>query len=106
MSDAQDIQFPDVEPFTDESPSMHLELDDLHQISLPLTADLGRAQMTVRNILDLKVGSIVSLDKMAGEMTDLRLDGLPVARGEVVVIGDVLHVRLSEITGIHEIQGY
>ncbi|MBN4046817.1 FliM/FliN family flagellar motor switch protein, partial [bacterium AH-315-P07] len=98
-------QFPEVEPVGDEMPSMHLELEDLHRVSLSLSADLGRAQMTVREILDLKVGSIVSLDTMAGEMTDVRLDGLPIARGEVVVIGDVLHVRLSEITGISEIQG-
>jgi len=103
--EAQDMTFPDVEPIMDELPSMHLELEDLHQIKLSLSADLGHAHMTVREVLDLKVGSIVSLDKMAGEMTDLWLDELQIARGEVVVIGDILHVRLAEITGISELQG-
>lgn len=103
--EARNVEFPDVEPIADESPSMHLELEDMYKVSLPLNVDLGRSQMTVREILDLKVGSIVSLDKLAGEMADVLLDDLPIARGEVVVIGDILHVRLSEIMGISEIQG-
>lgn len=103
--EAHDVDFPEVEPLVDELPSMHLDLEDLYKVPLPLSADLGRAQMTVREILDLKVGSIVSLDKMAGEMTDVLMEGLSIARGEVVVIGDILHVRLSEITGVNEIQG-
>jgi len=41
----------------------------------------------------------VQLSKLAGEMTDIYLNGLPLARGEVVVIGDTLHVRIGEIVG-------
>jgi flagellar motor switch protein FliN len=104
--EAHDIQFPEVEPATNGIPLMHLELEDLNKIELGLTADLGKAKMTVKDVLDLKVGSVVSLDKMAGEMTDVCLSELPIARGEVFVIGDILHVRLSEITGINEIQGF
>ena len=74
-----------------------LDLDDVMSVRLRLTAELGQARIRVREVLALKVGSIVTLDKMAGELTDIFVNGLPLARGEVVVISDVLHVRLSEI---------
>ena len=44
----------------------------------------------------------MSLNKMAGEMTDILINGLPFAKGEVVVIGDALHIRVAEITGTSE----
>ena len=104
--EAYDAEFPDVVAMDPDGESYgHLNLEDLHQVTIPLTADLGRTRMTVRDVLDLKVGSIVSLDKVAGEMTDVRLNDLLIARGEVVVIGDSLNVRLSEITGVSENQG-
>jgi len=56
--------------------------------------------MLVREVLDLKQGSIVPLDKLAGEMTDIYVNGIPLAKGEVVVIGDSLHVRVGEILGV------
>ena len=78
-------------------PFERLDLEDVMNIRLRLTAELGHARIRVREVLALKVGSIVTLDKMAGELTDIFVNGLPLARGEVVVISDVLHVRLSEI---------
>ena len=75
-------------------------LDDLKNVRLTLTADLGEASITVRGILELKQGSVVPLNKLAGEMTDLYINGVPLARGEVVVIADTLHVRVAEILGV------
>ncbi|MBM3290634.1 MAG: flagellar motor switch protein FliN, partial [Candidatus Hydrogenedentes bacterium] len=60
---------------------------------------LGACTMLVRDVLALQRGSVVQLSKLAGEMTDIYLNGLPLARGEVVVIGDTLHVRIGEIVG-------
>ena len=102
VREAQEVDFPEIAPETDELPAMHLELEDLHRVNLRLTADLGSSKMKVKDVLELKVGSIVSLDKLAGELTDIRLAGRQIARGEAVVIGDVLNVRLSEITGVNE----
>lgn len=102
--DAQDVSFPEVEVPVNNGESAHLHLDDLHRVSLQLSAVLGSTEMQVRDILELKVGSIVSLDKMAGEMTDIHLADQHIARGEVVVIGDSLHVRLSEILGLGDVQ--
>lgn len=88
----------------DSRPFDHLDLEDMRNIRLRLSADLGRRTMRVREVLALKVGSIVTLDKMAGELTDISVNGLPLARGEVVVISDSLHVRMSEILQGSEIQ--
>jgi len=81
----------------DSRPLEHLDLEDLMNIRLRLTAELGQTRIRVCEVLALKVGSIVTLDRMAGELTDIYVNGLPLARGEVVVISDVLHVRISEI---------
>ena len=80
-----------------------LDLDDMMNIRLRLTAELGQTHLRVREVLALKVGSIVTLNKMAGELTDISVNGLPLARGEVVVISDILHVRMSEILSHSEI---
>jgi len=84
----------------------HLEMEDLRNVRLQLSAGLGQRRMRVREVLALKLGSIITLDKMAGELTDISINGLPLARGEIVVISDVLHVRVSEVLDGSELQGY
>ncbi|MCH7910357.1 MAG: FliM/FliN family flagellar motor switch protein [Candidatus Hydrogenedentes bacterium] len=102
-SEAQDHAFEEVDREEAVIDSQHLILDDLRGVQLGVDAVLGRSLMTVREILDLQLGSIVQLDKMAGEMTDITINDLPLAKGEIVVIGDVLHVRIAEITGAWEL---
>jgi flagellar motor switch protein FliN len=91
--DFREITGPDVRPV------QHLSIDDLKRVRLSLSADLGTTTMLVRDVLELRRGSVIQLDKLAGEMTDLYVNNLHLARGEVVVIGDMLHVRIGEITG-------
>lgn len=94
-------EFREVAP--EAQPSLErLDVDHLKGVRLTITAHLGKCSMLVREVLDLKRGSIVQLDKLAGEMTDIFVNGLPLARGEVVVIADVLHVRIAEIAGGEE----
>jgi len=95
---AEDHTFAEIEPIA-APPGAHLKLDDLKRVKLTVSADLGACNMLVREVLDLQRGSVVQLSKLAGEMTDIYLNGLPLARGEVVVIGDTLHVRIGEIVG-------
>jgi len=91
------------EPLGDaHAPADHLALDDLADVCLTIHADLGRARMTVRDVLALRQGVVVQLDKQAGEMTDVFINNQPLAKGEVVVIGDTLHVRIAEIIGTAE----
>lgn len=103
MSKAQHHNFQEIVESQVVSESSHLALDDLRNVPLRISASLGQRRMYVRDVLELKKGSIVSLDKMAGELTDIFVNDLPLARGEVVVIGDSLHVRISEIINVSEI---
>lgn len=101
-----DTQLVEAEELHDDggfSTSESLTLDDVMNVRLSVTADLGHAAMKVRDVVALKVGSIVTLNKMAGELTDIYVNGLPLAKGEVVVINDSLHVRMSEILNAVEI---
>ncbi|HRI86776.1 MAG TPA: FliM/FliN family flagellar motor switch protein [Candidatus Hydrogenedentes bacterium] len=88
-------------------PASHLKLDDLKRVKLVVSADLGSCNMLVREVLELQRGSVVQLSKLAGEMTDIYVNGQSLARGEVVVIGDTLHVRIGELVGQeHKNEGY
>ncbi len=100
-SKAEAHEFAEVEPPA-EAAAQTLSLSDLAGVRLSITADLGKSSMLVRDIIELKKGSVVSLDKLAGEMTDVFVNGMPLAKGEVVVIGDALHVRIAEICGVNE----
>ncbi len=100
---AELVEVPEPDGEDENRPVERLALDDLMNVRLRLSAELGTASVKVRDILALKVGSIVTLNKMAGEPTDITVNGLPLARGEVVVISDNLHVRMSEILNSTEV---
>lgn len=95
---AHDHEFVEVDR-PEGRPAHHLELDDLKGVRLDISAELGARKMLVREVLELKRGAIVPLDKVAGEPADIFLNGVPLAKGEIVVIGDTLHVRIIEIIG-------
>ncbi len=72
-------------------------LDLLLDIVLRINVELGRSSMPVRDILSLGPGSVVELDKMAGEPVDVSINGTLIARGEVVVVDEKFGVRVTEI---------
>lgn len=72
-------------------------LNRVRDIPLEVTVELGRTRLLIRDILDLSPGSIIELDKLAGEPVDLFANGMLVARGEVIVIDDNFGVRVTEI---------
>ncbi|MFH1097379.1 MAG: flagellar motor switch protein FliN [Candidatus Desantisbacteria bacterium] len=69
-------------------------------VPMDVTVELGRKKMSVREILDLGVGSIVELDRMTGESVDVLANGKLVAKGGVVVIEDTFGVRITEIISL------
>ncbi len=83
-------------------PEERLTVADLGKVKLNMTADLGARSMLVRDILELGKGSVLPLNKLAGEMADISVNGIPMAKGELVVLGDNLHVRVAEIYGLEE----
>lgn len=101
LPQSQSHRFEEVS-FAEGPPEDSLLFDDIARVRLTLTADLGQAVLMVRDILELKQGSVIPLDKLAGEMTDLYVNGIPLAKAEVVVIADGIHVRVGEIAGAGE----
>lgn len=77
-------------------------LDILMDIPLEISVELGRTRMVVKEVVDLGVGSIVEIEKAAGEPVDILVNGRIVARGEVVVIEDNFGVRITEILNPRE----
>jgi len=81
----------------DEPRGGGLSLDLVLDISMPVTVELGRASMTVRELLQLSTGSVVELNKQAGEPVDLFVRDVRFARGEVVVVDNNFGLRITEI---------
>jgi len=73
------------------------ELDRLHDVPVELAVEIGRTRMTIGEALALGPGSIVTLDRLAGEPVDLLVNGRPIARGEVVVIDEEFGLRITEV---------
>lgn len=72
-------------------------LDFLLDVPLSVTVELGRTRLPINTILALAKGSVIELDKVAGEPLDVRVNGHLIARGEAVVVQDRFGVRLTEI---------
>lgn len=70
----------------------------LHDVELHVKIELGRANMAIQDVLRLGAGSIVELDKLAGDPVDVLVNDRLVARGEVLILNDNFCVRISEIT--------
>ncbi|MCX7792873.1 MAG: flagellar motor switch protein FliN [Thermodesulfovibrionales bacterium] len=80
-----------------ESKVSHRDLDFLLDIPLEVTVELGRARMLIRDLLQLGQGSILELDKLAGEPLEILVNNRLVARGEVVVVNEKFGIRLTEV---------
>lgn len=77
-------------------------IDMLLDIALPIAIELGRTNMLIRDILELGHGSIVELNKLAGEPVDILVNDKVIARGEVVVIDENFGVRITSLVGMEE----
>jgi flagellar motor switch protein FliN/FliY len=72
-------------------------LDLLREVELDLKIELGRANLNLENVLRLRAGSVVPLDKLAGDPVDICVNGRLIARGEVLVLNDNFCVRVAEL---------
>jgi flagellar motor switch protein FliN/FliY len=92
----QPVQFSNFsEPFYQESDTKNLDL--LLDIPLKVTVELGRTKKQIKEILELSQGSIIELDKLAGEPVDILVNQKLIAKGEVVVIDENFGVRVTDI---------
>ncbi len=72
-------------------------LDFLLDVTLQVTVEVGRARMTIQDLLQLGQGSVMELEKLAGEPLDIYVNGKQVARGEAVIVNEKFGVRLTDI---------
>lgn len=79
-----------------------LNLDVILDVPVTLSMEIGRTQINIRNLLQLNQGSIVELDRFAGEPLDVLVNGTLIAHGEVVVINDKFGIRLTDVISLSE----
>jgi len=72
-------------------------LDMILDIPVQMTVELGRSKIPIRNLLQLAQGSVVELDRRAGEPLDVLVNGCLIAQGEVVVVNDKFGIRLTDV---------
>ena len=72
-------------------------LDVILDIPVTLSMEIGRTRVSIQELLQLASGSVVELDRMAGDPLDVLVNGTLVARGEVVVVNDKFGVRLNDV---------
>lgn len=74
-----------------------VNLDVLLDVPVTLAMEVGRTRLSIRNLLQLNQGSVVELDRTAGEPLDVFVNGTLVAHGEVVVINEKFGIRLTDV---------
>ena len=90
-----EFQFPE---FGGTVPSTeHATLDQISEVDLDVKVELGRTYMFIEDVLRLRRGSVVPLDKMAGETVDVYINGRLLAKGEVLVMNENFCVRIAEL---------
>ena len=90
----------ELEQFDEDAPISAEErrkLDAILDIPVTITMEVGRSQISIRNLLQLNQGSVVELDRIAGEPLDVLVNGTLIAHGEVVVVNDKFGIRLTDV---------
>ena len=84
----------DAKPITKEEAA---KLDGILDIPVTISMEVGRSFISIRNLLQLNQGSVVELDRVAGEPLDVMVNGTLIAHGEVVVVNDKFGIRLTDV---------
>ena len=74
----------------------------IENIETKLVVEAGAAMITVRDLLKLNVGSVIELDRLAGEHLDIRVNETLVLKGEIVTIGETLGIRITDVVNNDE----
>lgn len=98
---AEAVAFDNLNPSTTRSDG-EVNLDMVLDIPVTIAMELGRTHISIRNLLQLNQGSVVELDRLAGEPMDVRVNGTLIARGEVVVVNEKFGIRLTDVISAAE----
>lgn len=104
MAEGQDSKTPQAEGKSERAGIENLRV--LENIEVRMTVEVGRTEITIRDLLRLSEGSVVELDRLAGDPLDILINGTMIARGEVVMVGERFGVRFGEIVDLEKrVQG-
>ena len=90
---AEDVEIKDQEENSEGTENLKV----LENIDVLLTVEVGRTEITIRDLLRLNEGSVVELDRLAGDPLDIMVNNTKIAKGEVVMVGERFGVRFGEI---------
>lgn len=85
-----------------ERPMANVNFDMIMDVSVTVSIEVGRARMSINDLLKLSQGAIIELDRMAGEPLDVLVNGTLVARGEIVVVKEKFGIMLTEVVSPEE----
>jgi flagellar motor switch protein FliN/FliY len=91
----RNAQFHELTPAPSNQPGYNIDL--LLGVNLQVAVEIGRTTLAIRDVLALTPGSIVELDKLAGEKVDVLINGRAIAQGEVVVVDENFGVRITDV---------
>jgi len=94
---AESAQFRELEAEPDQGLGSEGNLDVILDVPVTISMEIGRSHISIRNLLQLNQGSVVELDRLAGEPMDVLVNGTLIAQGEVVVVNDKFGIRLTDI---------
>lgn len=94
---AEAAQFQQLQPDARGGSSGDVKIDAILDVPITISMEIGRARINIRNLLQLNQGSVVELDRLAGEPMDVLVNGTLIAQGEVVVVNEKFGIRLTDI---------
>jgi flagellar motor switch protein FliN/FliY len=97
VAEAPAAEFDDLEDTSVGPASDEANLDVILDIPVTISMEIGRTHISIRNLLQLNQGSVVELDRLAGEPMDVLVNGTLVAHGEVVVVNEKFGIRLTDV---------
>jgi len=95
--DARAAEFGDLQDSGSSEVSREVNLDVILDVPVTLSMEVGRTRIPIRNLLQLNQGSVIELDRSAGEPLDVFVNGTLVAHGEVVVVNEKFGIRLTDV---------
>ncbi|GIC78046.1 flagellar motor switch protein FliN [Moritella marina ATCC 15381] len=101
MAEQSHVEATELEDFNNDDNAFSAEhqqkLDSILDIPVVISMEVGRSKISIRNLLQLNQGSVVELDRIAGEPLDVMVNGTLIAHGEVVVVNDKFGIRLTDV---------
>jgi len=95
--EAESAQFQELESDATTQGNVDVNLEALLDVPVTISMEIGRTRINIRNLLQLNQGSVVELDRLAGEPMDVLVNGTLIAQGEVVVVNEKFGIRLTDV---------